>query len=175
MKKPEALSVSIGVLAMVDTYLTATLVMVPVWVTFIAWASYFAVGGGGRKGFLQSIACNWTGIVIASSTLLVIALASLGTLGTAVAVGVGSAAMVQASKLPLLSVTPAIVWGFASTVGTSVATGVPITSLTWTNPMLVAALGMVIGNAFGLASEFLGSALEKSRSSHAVEGTARTV
>jgi hypothetical protein len=175
MKRPEALSVSIGALAVVDTYLTATLISVPVWVTFIAWASYFAVGGGGRKGFVQSIACNLTGIAIASVTLLVIALASLGTLATAVAVGVGSAAMVQASKLRLLSVTPAIVWGFASTVGTSVATGVPITSLSWTNPMLVASLGMLLGDAFGLASEFLGNALEKSRRPDVVGGTAPTV
>ncbi len=33
MKKIEALTVSIGVLAVVDTYITATVFPVPVWVT----------------------------------------------------------------------------------------------------------------------------------------------
>ena len=109
MKKPEALSVSIGVLGAVDTFVTATLIPVPVWVTFIAWASFVVVGGG-RRGWVQSLACNGTGIVIASLTLLVIALSSAGAVGAAVLVGLGSAAMVQASKVPLLAPTPAIVW-----------------------------------------------------------------
>jgi hypothetical protein len=38
MKKLDAYSVSIGVLGAVDTFLTATVILVPVWVTFIAWA-----------------------------------------------------------------------------------------------------------------------------------------
>ncbi len=36
MKKSEAFTLSIGVLAVVDTYITATVFPVPVWVTFIA-------------------------------------------------------------------------------------------------------------------------------------------
>ncbi len=45
MKKLEAYSISIGVLGAVDTYLTATIIPLPVWVTFIAWASFFILGG----------------------------------------------------------------------------------------------------------------------------------
>src|SRR5688572_9097649 len=127
MKKPEALSLSIGFFGAVDTYVTATLILVPVWVTFIAWASFVSVGGG-RRGWVQSLACNFAGIAIASLTLLAISLTSAGAVGAAVLVGIGSAAMVQASKLPLLAPTPAIVWGFASLVGTTFATGVPITT-----------------------------------------------
>ena len=64
MKKPEAYTLSIGVLAVADTWLTGTLLPVPVWVTFIAWASFFVLGGG-RAGFVkrcrstgsQSVAC----------------------------------------------------------------------------------------------------------------------
>jgi hypothetical protein len=135
---------------------------VPVWVTFIAWASFVSVGGG-RRGWLQSLACNFTGIVIASLTLLAIALSSAGTVGSAVLVGIGSAAMVQASKVPLLAPTPAIVWGFASLVGTTFATGVPITTVAPSNPLLVAALAMTIGASFGFAAEALGQVLEKGR------------
>lgn len=158
MKKPDAMSLSIGVLGAVDTYLTATVVPVPVFVTFIAWASFFIVGGG-KAGLKQSLACNMAGIVISSTTLLVSLLAPGSTLCLSVCVGVGSLAMVQASKLELLAPTPAIVWGFASTVGTFVATGVPITHLGITNPGLVAAAAMVLGALFGFASELWGNAM----------------
>ncbi len=158
MKKLEAYSISIGVLGALDTYLTATLIKVPVWVTFIAWASFFILGGK-LAGLKQSIASNLMGIAIASLTLLVIAGLGDNPLVVAICVGVGSAAMVQASKLPLLSAIPAIVWGFASTVGTTIATDKPITTVGIDNPALVAATAMVLGGIFGYLSERWGDAL----------------
>lgn len=158
MKKLDAYSVSIGVLGAVDTYLTATLVLVPVWVTFIAWASFFILGGK-SLGLLRSIASNLTGITIASLTLLAIPILGGSPLAAAVCVGVGSAAMVQASKTPLLTAIPAIVWGFASTVGTTIATGKPISTVGLENPGLVAAAAMILGGVFGYLSEVWGDAL----------------
>jgi Protein of unknown function (DUF1097) len=158
MKKIDALTVSIGVLAVVDTYVTATVLPVPVWVTFIAWASFFVVGGGPR-GFVQSVASNLTGLVIASLSLLAISNTGTTPLAAAICVGIGSAAMVQASKLKLLNVLPAVVWGFASTVGTTVATGKAITTVGIQNPALVAAAALVTGALFGIVSEVLGEAL----------------
>ena len=158
MKKPEAYTLSIGVLAVADTYLTGTLLPVPVWVTFIAWASFFVLGGG-RAGFIKSVASNLTGLVIASLTLLCITTTSGSALAVAVLVGIGSAAMVQASKIKLLDVLPAIVWGFASTVGTTVATGKAITTAGIANPALVAATALVTGAVFGFVSEVVGEAL----------------
>lgn len=158
MKKNEAFTVSIGVLAVVDTYVTATVFPIPVWVTFIAWASFFVVGGGPR-GFVQSVASNLTGLVIASLSLLAISGSSGTPLAAALCVGAGSAAMVQASKLKLLNVLPAVVWGFASTVGTSVATGKAITTVGLHNPALVAAAALITGAVFGIVSEALGDAL----------------
>src|SRR5258708_3139542 len=158
MKKLEAYSISIGVLGAADTYLTATIIPLPVWVTFIAWASFFILGGK-ASGLKQSIASNLTGVVISSLTLLTIAAAGSQPMIAAVCVGVGSAAMVQASKLPLLSAIPAIVWGFASTVGTTVATGKPITTVSLANPAIVAGAAMVLGGVFGYLSEIWGDAL----------------
>lgn len=158
MKKLEAYSISIGVLGALDTYLTATLIPVPVWVTFIAWASFFILGGK-LSGLKQSIASNLSGLVISSLTLLAIYLLGSHPIVAAVCVGVGSAAMVQASKLPLLSAIPAIVWGFASTVGTTVATGKPITTVGLDNPAIVAGTAMVLGGVFGYLSEIWGDAL----------------
>ncbi|UOP10327.1 DUF1097 domain-containing protein [Pseudomonas palleroniana] len=158
MKKQEAYTVSIGLLAVLDTYLTATVLPVPVWVTFIAWASFFIVGGG-NAGFVRSVACNLTGLVISSLVLLGIATVSEAPFFIAILVGVGSAAMVQASKVPLLSILPAIVWGFASTVGTTAVGGKPMTTLDLTNPALNAAVALITGAVFGYASERLGDAL----------------
>jgi hypothetical protein len=160
MKKSEAFTLSIGVLAVVDTYITATVFPIPVWVTFIAWASFFVVGGG-PAGFVQSIASNLTGLVIASLSLMAIASSTQTPAIAAICVGVGSAAMVQASKLKLLSVLPAVVWGFASTVGTTVATGRAITTSGIHNPALVAAAALITGALFGIVSEVLGDALTR--------------
>ncbi|CAB3754724.1 DUF1097 domain-containing protein [Paraburkholderia solisilvae] len=158
MKQSDAYTLSIGMLAVVDTWLTSTVLPIPVWVTFIAWASFFVLGGG-TAGFLKSVASNLTGLVISSLTLLAIATTSNTAMAIALCVGIGSAAMVQASKIKLLDVLPAIVWGFASTVGTTVATGKAITTLAPSNPALVAAAALVIGAVFGFVSEWLGNAL----------------
>jgi uncharacterized protein DUF1097 len=162
MKSKEAYTVSIGLLAVADTYLTATVLPVPVWVTFIAWASFFILGGG-SKGLVQSVASNLSGVAISSLTLLAISSTSGAPIVVAILVGVGSAAMVQASKVTLLSILPAIVWGFASTVGTTVATGKPITTMSIENPAIVAATALIVGGLFGFVSELLGETLtEKS-------------
>ncbi|AOB31746.1 hypothetical protein AKI39_15150 [Bordetella sp. H567] len=158
MKSKEAYTVSIGVLAVADTYLTATILPLPVWVTFIAWASFFILGGG-TKGLFQSIVSNLIGVAISSLTLLAIASGGSSPIVVAIAVGIGSALMVQASKFATISVLPAIVWGFASTVATSVATAQPITMPALNNPGLVAAASLVLGGLFGFVSEALGEAL----------------
>jgi Protein of unknown function (DUF1097) len=162
MKKIEALTVSIGVLAFVDTYLTATVFPIPVWVTFIAWASFFVVGGG-TAGFVQSVASNLTGLVIASFALLAISTMGPTPVVAALCVGIGSAAMVQVSKLKLLNILPAVVWGFASTVGTTVATGHAITTPGLGNPALIAAAALVTGAVFGIVSEMVAMALTQKR------------
>ncbi|MEJ0039895.1 MAG: DUF1097 domain-containing protein [Gammaproteobacteria bacterium] len=162
MNSKAALTISIGALAVVDTYITATVLPIPVWVTFIAWASFFIVGGG-KKGFVQSIVSNLTGLAISSMTLLAIASAGGSPLAAAVLVGIGSAAMVLASNIGLLRVLPAIVWGFASTVGTTAATGKPITTAGIDNPALVAATALIVGALFGFVSEWLGNALTAKR------------
>ncbi len=158
MKENTALTISIGVLGGVDTYLTATILPLPVWVTFIAWASFFIVGGG-TKGWIKSLASNFTGIAIASMTLLIITILPESPIIAGLFVGIGSAAMVQASKYDLLSITPAIVWGFASLVGTAAVTGVPMTEATIGHPTLVAAAAMVVGATFGLLSELWAKAM----------------
>ncbi|WP_099021350.1 DUF1097 domain-containing protein [Mycolicibacterium palauense] len=156
MSKLTALSISVGILGMLSTLMTATVWPLPVWVLFLAWASFFFVGSG-PMGLVRSVACNWAGIVIATCTLLAVS-GSSSALLLSVAVGVGSFAMVQVSRVPLISTTPAIVFGFAMTVGTIAATGVPITEVGITHPALTAAITALVGGCFGLVSEW-GAAL----------------
>jgi hypothetical protein len=136
---------------------------VPVWVVFIAWASLFILGGGTR-GLLQSAASNLTGIVIASLCLLVAQQADLGVWLTGVVVGIGSALMVAVSRIPLLTAIPAIVWGFASTVGTTAVTGREMLySESIGHPVLVVVTAMLLGGLFGLASEALANVMTTTR------------
>jgi len=167
MKKADAMSLSIGVLGALDTYLTATILPVPVFVTFIAWASFFILGGG-SSGLKQSISCNLMGIAIASLSLLASLLVPDNILFLSICVGLGSCGMVQASKLELFAPTPAVVWGFASTVATMVATGVPIAHVGLRNPALIAAAAMILGALFGYASELWGNAMIKTSGSSAL-------
>ena len=108
-----ALATSIAVLGGLDTYLTATALPIPVWVTFIGWASFFACGGG-VSGLVKSVASNWIGIVIASLCLLVISFAPGSPVVAAVSVGVGSGLMILAASAGFLGYPPAIVFGFAA-------------------------------------------------------------
>lgn len=174
MRQLEAYSISIGILGAIDTYLTATILPVPVWVTFIAWASFFIVGGK-LAGLKRSLASNLSGILIASATLIAISIMGGSPVIAAICVGIGSAAMVQASKIPLLSILPAIVWGFASTVSTTVATGVPMTTVDWNNPGLVAAAGVIVGGLFGYVSELWGDWMTKKEPVTAASQTSSSV
>lgn len=152
MTKVTALSISVGVFGMLSTLMTATVWQLPVWVLFLAWASFFFVGSG-ISGLVKSVACNWTGIAIATATLLSVQ-ATSSALWLSFAVGVGSLAMVQASRLQWIAATPAIVFGFAMTVGTMAATGNGITTVGIGHPALVAAVTALVGAGFGVASEW---------------------
>jgi hypothetical protein len=157
MQQSEALTVSIGILGGVAVLVTATVIPVPVWVTFTAWASFFIVGGG-KAGFVKSVACNFTGIVIAALSLLAIELIGDHVIIAAICVGIGSA--VQASKLPFThGIIPAIVWGFSQTVGTVAVTGLDVTASLPNNPVLIAVTAMLLGAIFGYLSEAWGKKL----------------
>jgi NAD/NADP transhydrogenase beta subunit len=159
----EALTLGIIVLGAIDTWLTAEIIRVPVWVTFIAWASFFILGAG-KGGWVRSVASNITGILIASLTLLVISFSPASIYAAALLVGIGSGLMVQASKIELMSKLPAIVWGFASLVGTTAALDRTITYPEIIgHPTLVAITAMVIGNSFGFIHELMTNALTSKR------------
>ena len=160
MDSRSALTLSIGVLGGLAVALTAEVITVPIWVVFLTWASFFFVGGG-VTGWVRSLSSNLVGVVIAAASLYAAHLMGGSLWVTAVAVGVGSAVMVQASWVPLLSTTPAVVVGFASTVSTVAGTGHAITVTTVSHPGLVAATACVLGASFGLLSEYRAAGLTR--------------
>ncbi|MGB3351789.1 MAG: DUF1097 domain-containing protein [Mycobacterium sp.] len=160
MDSRSALTLSIGVLGGVAVAFTATVITVPIWVVFLAWASFFFVGGG-PAGWLRSVASNLVGVAIACASLYVAHLLGGGLALTAVAVGVGSALMVQASWVGFLSTTPAVVVGFASTVSTVAGTGQLVTATSISHPGLVAACACVLGATFGILSEYLANVMTR--------------
>lgn len=160
MDSRSALTLSIGVLGGLAVALTAEVITVPIWVVFLTWASFFFVGGG-VAGWVRSLSSNLGGVVIASASLYAAHLMGGSLWVTALAVGVGSAVMVQASWVPLLATTPAVVVGFASTVSTVAGTGNTITVTTISHPGLVAATACVVGATFGLLSEYLAGVLTR--------------
>lgn len=160
MDSRSALTLSIGVLGGVAVAFTATVIIVPIWVVFLAWASFFFVGGG-PAGWVRSVCSNLVGVAIACASLYAAHLLGGSLTATAIAVGVGSALMVQASWLGLLSTTPAVVVGFASTVSTVAGTGQLVTATGISHPGLVAACACVLGATFGIASEYLATAMTR--------------
>ncbi len=133
MDSRSALTLSIGVLGGLAVALTAEVITVPIWVVFLTWASFFFVGSG-VGGWVRSLTSNLAGVLIASASLYAGHLLGGSLLAIAVAVGIGSAVMVQTSWVPLLSTTPAVVVGFASTVSTVAGTGHAITVTSISHP-----------------------------------------
>lgn len=160
-----ALAVSVGLLAVLDTWLfgvpLAAALPGLVWVSFIAWGCFFQ-SGAGTKGLTTAIAGMTFGAVVGMAAIMALMgpFAGLGDFAGPVAVGLGAFVICLASKVPLLSTIPASVYGFAAVAGSTFllaggGTMDPVDAL-WRT---VAAV--VIGALFGLVSEMLANALTK--------------
>jgi hypothetical protein len=158
-----SLAVTVGVLAVLDTWLyigpfSTTILAGLIWVSFIAWGCHFH-SGGGTKGTTTTVACMSWGAVVGLGAVL-LATGPLGTMDPPVAfgiaVGLGAALICLSSKVPLLATIPASVYGFASIAGAlAVNDGDP------TKAILPTVLSILIGAAFGYVSEMVSNALTK--------------
>jgi hypothetical protein len=159
-----ALALSVGVLAVLDTWLyvgpfASTILTGLVWISFIAWGCHFH-SGGGIKGTTTAVACMSWGAVVGMGAVM-LASGPLGNalgaeVGTAVAVGLGATLICLSSKVPLLATIPASVYGFASIAGPIILRGdAPEKAI-----MPVVA-SIIIGAVFGFVSEMVANALTK--------------
>lgn len=155
-----ALTISIGLLAVVATWLflgPLAALGVQIWQAFVAWASHYH-SGGKVAGTKATVICMCFGALVgALSVMLAGQLGALGGLAAPVAVGIGAAVIVMAAHIPLLATIPACVYGFACVAGL-ILLGKDMTPM---NALVPTILSIVIGAAFGYASEAIGGALAK--------------
>ena len=158
-----ALAVSVGVLAVVATWLFFSVDPVvaahmQVWQAFIAWGCHYH-SGGKLSGTTKTVVCMSFGAVVGmtAGTLATGALASLGQFAAPVAVGLGATVICLASKVPMLGTIPASVYGFASIAGLFLLG----TGMSPTRALVPTILSIVIGAAFGYVSEGLAGRLAK--------------
>jgi hypothetical protein len=154
-----ALAISIGVLAVVATWLflgPLAAIDGQIWQAFVAWACFFHCGGK-MEGAQKTAICMVAGAVVgALSVMLAGQLGALGGLAAPVAVGIGACAAVLAAHIGLLSTIPATVYGFACVAGLILLKGLtPVGALT---PTIVS---IVVGAVFGLLSEVVAGKLTK--------------
>lgn len=155
-----ALAVSIGVLAVVATWLVLGPLAVfnlQIWQVFVAWASHFH-NGGKTDGVKKTVICMIFGALVGMlSVMLIGQLGALGTLAAPVAVGIGAAVLVLAAHLPLLSTIPSSVYGFATVAGL-ILLGKDMSPTAAIAPTIAS---IIVGAAFGWLSEFVGGKLTK--------------
>jgi len=158
-----ALAVSVGLLAVLDTWLyigplATSIVGGLIWVSFIAWGCHYH-SGGGIKGTTTTVACMIWGAIVGLGAVM-LASGPLSTLDAPVAfgiaVGLGAAVICLSSKVALLSTIPASVYGFAAIAG-----ALPLHEGDPKAAIMPVAASIIIGALFGYVSEMLANALTK--------------
>jgi hypothetical protein len=161
MPKLLALTVSVGVLAVLATWLFGLDALVAaklqVWQAFIAWGCHFH-SGGKVAGSRTTVFCMSFGALVGMVAVMAAGqMGALGALAAPVAVGLGASVIVLASSFPLLGTVPASVYGFASIAGLILlGTGVAPEEA-----ILPTILSIILGAAFGYVSEVIFEALAK--------------
>jgi hypothetical protein len=156
-----ALAASVGVLAVLDTWLfvgpLAALLPGLVWISFIAWGCHFH-SGGGIKGSTTTVVCMSWGAVVGMVAVMLAngPLAGTGQFAAPIAVGLGAAVICLSSAIGLLATIPASVYGFAAVAGPIV-----LTNMAPEKAIIPTVLSIVIGAVFGYVSEAVSGALTK--------------
>ena len=156
-----ALALSVGVLAILDTWLfvvpLALLLPGLVWISFIAWGAHFH-SGGGVKGMTTAIVGMSFGALVGMVAVMLASgpFTGTGDLAAPIAVGLGAFVICLASAIPFLATIPASVYGFASVAGPILLSG-----MTPLEAIIPTVLSIIIGALFGIVSEYLANALTK--------------
>lgn len=141
------IGISVGLLAGIWTFASVELAWIT-WVAFIAWACFFAAGGG-TTGLAKGLAANLAGVFWGWVISLGLENVSASTIALALMVTVVGFILCVEAALPLLSFIPG---GFA---GTAVFFGTGFD----TSGVLIA---IVAGAVLGIVSEKLGALIQSS-------------
>lgn len=147
---------------------------VPLWAMFIAWACFFHLGGSDQPAASarRLLMHMGTGAVLAWCSALLILLnpwthGLTGYLWAPLLTGLIIAAILRASAWPLFSITPAIIYGFASVWAYLSSSGhfnlASLLSSRMDNALLAILLCVVLGTALGYLNAWLVTALSSKR------------
>jgi hypothetical protein len=170
MSSLAALSLSIGILGGIATWLFLTVGGVLIWAAFIAWACFFHTGGD-VNALRATIIGNLFGAVAATvAALAILMIPGAATLGlplwAGIVVAITAWAICIAANVKIFSVIPANVYGYAATFAFLLQTPEKLsvealTSISMNNGLIVVGLSMVIGAVLGFISGKLGAAMTK--------------
>jgi uncharacterized protein DUF1097 len=162
-----ALSVSIGVLGAVATWLALGLLagVVAIWIIFIAWATYFATGGD-VAGLKTTIISGIWGAIMAWVAFFLITKVGVdlpSNLWPSIAVGATVLVLCLGAHVEALKNIPASVYGYAVTAALALPQlpDVHLTAMDPSNPLIMAVISIVVGALFGFVSGKLAGALGK--------------
>lgn len=170
MKSLTALSISIGVLGGIATWLALGPLSgkILIWAVFVAWATFFATGGT-TSALVNTIVCTIFGAIcawVAAFIILKFPMAETLTLPiwAAIVVGITVIILCLAANIPALSTIPASVLGYASVFAFLLQTPDKLSldalmSSDFNNAFIIIAASMVVGAVFGFISGKLGTAL----------------
>jgi hypothetical protein len=157
-----ALALVIGVMGGIATFVavTAASAYFVIWVTFVAWASFYAAGGD-DAATVKSIAANVWGALIATLSLLAFNSWAEDGKGVAlkagVCVGIAIVVLILGAKIPALGFIPGQVFGYAPTAGLFLGGYATFGKL-----FGAAVISLIIGNLLGIISAKVGGAVAKS-------------
>lgn len=144
MKNYLGVGISVGVLAGLWTQVSIELSLIT-WVAFVAWACYFAAGGG-RTGLARGLAANLSGVFWAYLASLAIGQMTFNGAVAIVVVVLAFVLCVQAAAAPL-SFIPGAFAGTAVFFGTSF-------------DLLGTALALVVGGLLGWLSDVVAQRIQ---------------
>jgi len=170
MNSLTALSVSIGVLAGLATFLAVGPLsgVFFIWAATIAWAAYFALGGN-KEAAKNTVVCGIFGVFMAwYAAVLIVNISPESTLGFAFMAGIVVTISVivtcLAARIPALAAIPASVLGYSATFAyllqtPGIMTEEVLLNVAWNNPLLVISFSLIVGTGCGIYSGQLAAKL----------------
>ena len=145
-----SLSVSVGIVGAIATYVSGAWDTYNVWIGFIAWGAFLALNND-MKNTIQS---GVMGAVLAAVALTLAAKLGGPTVvwATPVAVGLTVFALVWLTSMPMFTSATTAVYTYAATVGLVVGTGGDVASQSMDNPLVTVIVSIVLGCVFAMVA-----------------------
>lgn len=161
-----ATALGVGILGGIATWGFLAVGTILIWAAFVAWASFFAIGGD-NHAFGLNITSNAFGVLVAWIVALLVLANPIGLpapIWVGLLVFVSVVLYILASQISVFSSVPAATLGYATTFAYISQTQDAFTydallSASFRNVLIVIIVSMTIGTCFGYASAKLSSAL----------------